>query len=438
MIRTADWQLTAEAFGGLLVERSTFREFEIGQLEYIFAKLMLKGYSSTSISAQLKKRLKSDFTPSKELLELLSSDGSKADTCHLAKDLSDALNELAEVKSLDHLAAPTEITIYPTMKCQLSCSFCFVREKLSKRDTDLPAEDWISLCRDLVDCGVRSISILGGEPTMYRDFRTLLIGLSELGVRVSFTTNGQHFSSAILDTIASLKTVMPIFSLHTLSNRSRLTMGKHYDPNRTVESMTRVRESGLPCRMNTVLTDQPLDELAELEALSRNLGIEKWSIAYPYSTPALLSISNFLDRTGEVVALARRNKSSTYVSPEGCMIFAAKDIDKASIGEVSLYQQWTYGCEAGQSILEIGPRGEMYPCASMMQTDKVIGNAFDTNWKQVWNHSPVLASLRQNKFPQSCLSCALSSFCKGGCPAYRHSQDDPHDRDSRCEISLPV
>ena len=135
MIRTADWQLTAEAFGGLLVERSTFREFEIGQLEYIFAKLMLKGYSSTSISAQLKKRLKSDFSPSKELLELLSSDGSKADTCHLAKDLSDALNELAEVKSLDHLAAPTEITIYPTMKCQLSCSFCFVRDKKYPKET---------------------------------------------------------------------------------------------------------------------------------------------------------------------------------------------------------------------------------------------------------------------------------------------------------------
>lgn len=437
VIRVGKWQLTAEPFGGLLLNRVTFDEYELGGMEYLYARLLLSGYSPNHIAQALDSLAESPYFAPEGLTQLFQNAEVAPRIYGIEKSVRDGVEELESAQILNHLSAPTEVTIYPTMKCQLSCSFCFVKERLSKKDTDLPAEVWIELCKNLVDKGVRSISVLGGEPLLYRNISELLDGLNSLNIRVTFTSNGQHVKPEFIDELATWPNVRAIFSLHTLSRRSKLVMGAHYDPRRTVESMRKVRERGLPCRMNTVLTDQTMEELIELEAITRSLSLEKWSIAYPYSVEPLLSVSKFLQITDSLVSLSRKNHSSTYVSPEGCMIFAVDDIGHANLGAFSEYQELTYGCEAGQSILEIGPQGQMYPCAAMMNDDQVIGNAFTGDWHTVWQDSPVLSALRNIETPSICISCALSDFCKGGCPALRKSVGmDFSQRDPRCEVTI--
>lgn len=214
-------------------------------------------------------------------------------------------------------------------------------------------------------------------------------------------------------------------------------MGARYNPWKTVNNIRILRKRGVRCRINTVVTRQSREELADLESVARELEVEKWSFAYPYAYPPMMSMSEFSDITDWVVSLAKSKNSPVYVSPEGCMVYATSSFGRVVIGHLSDYQKLTYGCEVGQSILEIESRGEIYPSVAMMAQRHVIGNAFSEDWFDAWNNSPKLDLFRSAISHDSCDKCNFNSFCKGGCPAYRESAGVALTvRDPRCEVAL--
>lgn len=96
--------------------------------------------------------------------------------------------------TVKHLRAPIELTIYPTFKCGLDCDFCFLGKARSIHRKEYGYEYWMELVKSVVENGATSVSILGGEPSLYYDLIPLLTELDKLGIRISMTTNGQTWS----------------------------------------------------------------------------------------------------------------------------------------------------------------------------------------------------------------------------------------------------
>jgi sugar phosphate isomerase/epimerase len=96
----------------------------------------------------------------------------------------------AQCAAYDQVQFVAQVTICPTMSCQLACPYCIAHAPSagSSRDATLPELeaflDWAARS------GYRRIALSGGEPTTYRDFGALLRAITDRGLEFFFATNG--------------------------------------------------------------------------------------------------------------------------------------------------------------------------------------------------------------------------------------------------------
>ncbi|MBS3809033.1 MAG: radical SAM protein, partial [Desulfobacterales bacterium] len=83
---------------------------------------------------------------------------------------------------------PAYIQFYPTVGCNMSCSFCFNRS-LPEIPDALPedVEKIASTCRRL---GIAHIDFLGGEPTLHPELASLVAVICQHGLRITLSSNG--------------------------------------------------------------------------------------------------------------------------------------------------------------------------------------------------------------------------------------------------------
>lgn len=96
-------------------------------------------------------------------------------------------------------AAPLYVLFSLTSKCNLKCPYCYAvpnREFFSKTDdipsrmTDLPPYKIYEVAQGLYKMGTRFINIVGGEPTLRKDFHEIITHLFKMGFSLDMITNG--------------------------------------------------------------------------------------------------------------------------------------------------------------------------------------------------------------------------------------------------------
>jgi radical SAM protein with 4Fe4S-binding SPASM domain len=90
-----------------------------------------------------------------------------------------------------------------------------------------------------------------------------------------------------------------------------------------------------------------------------------------------------------------------------------------------------YKCSAGRSLVTILPNGDLLPFRRM---PILIGNVFNKNIEELYEHSVLLRMLRKNNIPyQECKSCHRWDECNGGlrCLSYAY-HGNPFSSDPQC------
>jgi cyclic pyranopterin phosphate synthase len=79
-----------------------------------------------------------------------------------------------------------------TDNCNLRCFYCMPDESYDFTPASrlMQTEEILSLARTFVGAGVKKIRLTGGEPFVRKDVAKIIMGLSELPVELSITTNG--------------------------------------------------------------------------------------------------------------------------------------------------------------------------------------------------------------------------------------------------------
>ena len=89
--------------------------------------------------------------------------------------------------------------------------------------------------------------------------------------------------------------------------------------------------------------------------------------------------------------------------------FSGEDVVVSSLAE------YIGGCGAGRIYAAVQPDGSMTPCFFMPQV--VVGNLRVKSFREIWEESPVLATLRNRELLKGpCGYCAFRNIC-GGCRA---------------------
>lgn len=96
----------------------------------------------------------------------------------------------------------TDLRISVTDRCNFRCQYCMPSEGMEWLDRSdiLSFEEISRVARVLVErCGVRSIRLTGGEPTVRARLPVLVAQLAELGVDLSMTTNAATLAQSADD-----------------------------------------------------------------------------------------------------------------------------------------------------------------------------------------------------------------------------------------------
>lgn len=139
-----------------------------------------------------------------------------------------------------------------TEACQFQCFYCMPHPSQGVIQSGfLDAEGYAAIVRGLVPCGLRSVRLTGGEPTLRPDFSDIVLALGAIpGIDLSLTTNGhllpRHFPTLRQAGVRSVN-----ISLDSIDRTTfRSITGRDLDP--VLDAIRGARAQGLAVKLNCV------------------------------------------------------------------------------------------------------------------------------------------------------------------------------------------
>lgn len=347
--------------------------------------------------------------------------------------------EREEIKKIDFLAAPLNLSIYPGMKCNLSCDFCFIsQEKWDDDKIVYPLEKWKPVFDQVKEMKIPYLTILGGEPLMYPEIWDMLDYLDEIGQKTHITTNGMILNNRIIQELKKHPNLTLKVSIQSMDGRhAELTKGSL---ERALKFIKAVRSEGIECGIHTVGLKKTLDQIPEIAKFAHENGLNEFSMGVFFNINQVEIEEISLDEYREVGVKTKQYIKENYVDLnyrlEGCQLWTAEPTMRREHLPKTQFEILQSGCEAAQSRLEIMNDGTVLGCVLFNKHDFGAGNVFEEKLKDIWYHSKQFELIRNFKTSDTaCSSCQFSYFCNGGCPALNIKKTGRIDTgDDRCGI----
>ncbi len=132
-----------------------------------------------------------------------------------------------DIGEKDRISAPQVLSIFPTMRCNLKCDYCYAPYD---KTLDMPEEMLHRVLREASNFKTSFLCIAGGEPTLYKGLFDIFAQYPDLYFLVF--TNGLALDEAAIDLIDKAGNVMPIFGLdglgETTSERRSSKTWEHF------------------------------------------------------------------------------------------------------------------------------------------------------------------------------------------------------------------
>ncbi len=340
------------------------------------------------------------------------------------------------VEHPNHYVESIDWTI--TDKCNYNCRHCFHAVDNTTHRDEFSLEEAMRLLDEIKECGIRSVSLTGGEPTLYPWFRELVKGLRDRGLGLNtLITNGSLLTPELLSYIKELHP-------DALLRLSFDGIGWHDwmrqhpgSEEKTLEAIRLCGKAGLEVHINANVHRRNTDVMFDSVKMLADMGVGRIRIIRTSESPRW-----------------ELNKGGDTLSPEEYYDFSLRMAEQYRNSEIrvpvviwqSLFMNGgnkTYnilpvkgpaGCLTGKSLLcsglvrkpSVQANGDMVPCAPVGGYFAFhgirLGNVREKSLKELLTEGPFVDmitctvgdKLENNK---KCASCEYAKYCRGGCPA---------------------
>ena len=280
---------------------------------------------------------------------------------------------------------PFVLMLEPLYTCNLACIGCSTERHTGKLADRLPLETCL---RAVDDCGAPTVSICGGEPTLYPELAELVGAIIARKRHIYLCTNGLVLDGKVFGRVPPHK---------------RLTINVHLDGMRETHdevcarpgvfdtAIRMIREAkrlGYHVTTNTtVYKNTSIDEIEELCELCTGLGVDGLLISpgYHYESVAediFLTRQEIQRKFRRVLELSKRYRlQSTPMYLE----FAAGERE--------------YDCSPWSTVT-FTPRGWKRPCY-------LIGESYVADWNEFWTTTDW--AYWESRKDERCQNCAMHS-----------------------------
>ncbi len=312
-----------------------------------------------------------------------------------------------------------------TVACNLECVHCRRLEtgNLLSRD-DLKTEEAERLIESLVrDFPVPPVLVLsGGEPLRRPDIFDITQFAVQRKVPVALATNGTLVDSAMARAIVLSGIRRVSISLDGARAQTHDSFRKipgSFD--RAVHGFRELRELGMPVQLNVTLTRNNFLELEDLYKLALDLGAE--SLHYFLLVPVgcgveikkeyQLTPEEYEDTLRKIHRQAEEGRIHIrpVCAPHYFRILAQEKSALLKRQAKPGMHQLSKGCLAGQGIVFISHKGEVFPCGYLPLSS---GNIKDRSLQDIWSGSEIFHMLRNPDLLQGkCGICEFRKICSG-------------------------
>jgi radical SAM additional 4Fe4S-binding domain len=426
-----------EYFGGLLLSNDIADRFILDFETTVFLKSLIK-YNYEDAIAIVNKVFNSSFTPDiDELLELDIIEENviykEYNTKSLYTFIMQMKIEVKKAQSLKFIKYPLYVSIYPTSVCQISCSFCYYKDKVrsdNNAKNTLSISKWKLLIDELSENNVLGLSILGGEPTCYKYIDELLIYTQIKNINTSITTNAVDIKDSTFDIMCNAENLIISVSLQSVGETNKILTGVKAEV--VMHNIRKFINNGKIPQINTVVTTQSLSEFIDLLDWCEKIGIEEafFNIYNTIEDKSTRSFSDYKDLEYSLNNYIDQNKYNVNITFVGCLYYSVfrDELENPIENE---FDKYLYGCEAAKSKVEIMPNGDVLPCVMYSKTnDSILFNTLE----DIWMNSALFYELRNSKNLDSlCVKCNYYNFCNGGCPIQNLEENNMFKKgDMRC------
>lgn len=251
--------------------------------------------------------------------------------------------------------------LYITNRCNLNCSYCFVAPYWDHAK-DLTFGELCKVIDELKEMGVVVVTLLGGEPTMRKDFGEIVEYLYAKKMIIDVVTNGFFLQKwvGVLPKISSICISIDGNEEMTDSVRGKGVYKK------AIEALKLAKNKGVPVRIHGVITKQTIRSLPEMAALCR-----KYDCSATYAMPSIHRDEDVLRVSDEEIR--EFWKQYLKIKKEGAPFMQTT----ASIRQII---NWPYPyfkiltekdlkpdkkvrkCAMKDRLILMGGEGELYPC----------------------------------------------------------------------------
>jgi radical SAM protein with 4Fe4S-binding SPASM domain len=254
---------------------------------------------------------------------------------------------------------------------------------------DMSLDDFVVMLDRITGLSIRTLDILGGEPTLHPQIARFVQEAVQRGLRVNISSNGSN--TAALENLMGKGRDVTIGV--SINDREALERLGGFVQNNGVVVKSVFRLSMDVAFVRDILALRPKKfYLIYLDALDRNDLHE----TVPFH---------------QFISLVEEQFGISQADTVFCSGFIPDSVNYPELAQVR--------CPAGTTKLGILPDGSVYPCNLFFgQKEFLLGNILTDPFESVWNHKALtyFRSAPGRDCPKTI--CNLHTRCHGGCPAH--------------------
>jgi len=311
---------------------------------------------------------------------------------------------------------------------------------------DLSCTEWLAFFEELRSYSVLSVTLSGGEPLIYENFKAVIEGIVSNRMQFSILTNGTLITEELalfLEETKRCNSVQVSLDGSCPEVHDRLCGKGAFDKAST--GIKNLRNAGINTTVRITINKQNLHDIERTAALILNdMGLPGFSVnSASYLGSSICSESTVMLNTDEYstamqilynLDLQYPGRISAQAGPLYSALHWPQMVDAAKSG----IERFPNGgaltaCGCVWNKVDIRSDGVITPCIQIPHIE--LGRINRDSLLDIWHHHPVLNDFRsRKKIPLSrfeeCRKCPYIDYCTGSCPATAYTYTGKLDKPS--------
>ena len=304
-----------------------------------------------------------------------------------------------------------------TLRCNIHCLHCGSSANANNREGELSTDEALDLIEQLADLGCQRVVLSGGEPFLRKDWAVLALRIRDLGMNVTFISNGYVVDDDIVDLLKIIEPSGVGFSLDGgCAETHDYIRGKSGVFERCINALNKTSKAGLYSSAVTSVHKKNIGEMDKILDLLIENGVRAWQIQT--ATPQGRMPKELAIDEEEFYSLAKFIADKRIKYKNIIDIYEADCMGYYSVLSKDLYYTKWKGCQAGMRVLGIESDGTIKGCLSLHGKDFEEGNIRERSLAEIWNDKNNFKLNRRfspDKLQGICKDCKWGSICRGGC-----------------------